>query len=105
MRCIIFVERKITTRVLASLLSSIEVLSPAFRFQSLAGKNSGSNDMNHKHQQNVVESFRNGEVGIIGVVAAKLCELLRGHDSLEAFWKKFKFSCFEVDHKIRGTIL
>lgn len=65
MRCIIFVERKITTRVLASLLSSIEVLSPAFRFQSLAGKNSGSNDMNHKHQQNVVESFRNGEVNVL----------------------------------------
>lgn len=64
MRCIIFVERKIATRVLASLLGSIEVLSSRLRFQPLAGKSSGLNVMNHKLQQHVVDSFRDGKVSI-----------------------------------------
>jgi ERCC4-related helicase len=68
MRCIIFVERKIATRVLASLLGSIEVLSSRFRFQPLAGKGAGLNVMNRKLQQHVVESFRDGEVSISTVI-------------------------------------
>lgn len=70
-------ERKIATRVLASLLSSIEDVSPGFRFQSLAGKGAGLNVMNRKAQQDVVESFRDGKVGIFDVVVTKLCELLK----------------------------
>lgn len=58
-------ERKIATRVLASLLSSIKALSSGFRFHSLAGKSAGLNVMNRKLQQDVVESFRDGKVGIL----------------------------------------
>ncbi|KAG0565599.1 hypothetical protein KC19_7G000600 [Ceratodon purpureus] len=65
MRCIIFVERKIATRVLASLLGSIEVLSSRLRFQPLAGKSAGLNVMNRKLQQHVVESFRDGKVNVL----------------------------------------
>lgn len=82
MRCIIFVERKIATRVLASLLSGIKALSPGFRFQSLAGKGAGLNVMNRKVQQDVVEAFRDGKVGIFRVAAAKLCKFLQGHRCL-----------------------
>jgi len=71
------VERKIATRVLASLLSGIKALSSGFRFQSLAGKSAGLNVMSRKVQQDVVESFRDGKVGIFGVIVAKLCKLLQ----------------------------
>lgn len=79
MRCIIFVERKIATRVLASLLSSLELLSSKLRFQPLSGKSTGFNVMNRKLQQHVVESFRDGEVSISDVFFPKLHNLLEGH--------------------------
>lgn len=63
MRCIIFVERKITTRVLASLLGDIDFLSQ-LSFKPLAGKSAGLNEMNRKNQQLIVDSFRNGKVDV-----------------------------------------
>jgi len=63
MRCIIFVERKIATLVLANLLSDIKALSLGFRFQSLAGKGVGLNVMNCKVHQDVVEAF--GDVRLV----------------------------------------
>ena len=89
MRCIIFVERKIATRVLASLLGSIEVLSSRLCFQPLAGKSAGLNVMNRKLQQHVVEAFRDGKVSINVIVfpyRATHWEVLGSDCVIQKFW-------------------
>jgi ERCC4-related helicase len=62
MRCIVFVERKIATKVLAYFLSSIAMFASSLQFQSLAGKTEGMDAMTRKSQQEAVQSFRAGHV-------------------------------------------
>ncbi len=62
MRCIVFVERKIATKVLADFLSSIAMFASSLQFQPLAGKTEGMDAMTRKLQQEAVQSFRAGHV-------------------------------------------
>jgi endoribonuclease Dicer len=65
MRCIVFVERKIATKVLAYFLSSIAMFASSLQFRSLAGKTEGMDSMTRKLQQEAVQSFRAGHVNVL----------------------------------------
>ncbi|KAH8932656.1 hypothetical protein BDL97_19G085500 [Sphagnum fallax] len=65
MRCIVFVERKIATKVLADFLSSIAMFASSLQFQPLAGKTEGMDAMTRKLQQEAVQSFRAGHVNVL----------------------------------------
>ncbi|TVU03862.1 hypothetical protein EJB05_50575 [Eragrostis curvula] len=64
LRCIVFVERVITSIVLQSLLSSIEHMS-GWTVEHMAGNKSGWHSQSRKKHMEIVDSFRSGKVHLI----------------------------------------
>ncbi|CAN1181609.1 Endoribonuclease Dicer homolog 2 [Linum perenne] len=71
-RCIIFVERVITSVVLQSLLSDLLPQLVSWKTEYIAGNRPGSQNQTRKTQNNIVEEFRKGTVNII--VATSILE-------------------------------
>ncbi|KAF8378092.1 hypothetical protein HHK36_029428 [Tetracentron sinense] len=71
LRCIIFVERVITSIVLQSLLSQLPQLS-GWKTTYMAGNQSGLQSQTRKEQIKIIEAFREGMVNII--VATQILE-------------------------------
>ncbi|CAJ2657950.1 unnamed protein product [Trifolium pratense] len=72
MRCIVFVERVITARVLEVLLNTLLPKYISWRAKSIAGNNSKLQNQSRKCQNEIVEEFRDGLVNII--VATSILE-------------------------------
>jgi endoribonuclease Dicer len=62
MRCIVFVERVITARVLEVLLNTLFPKYNSWRAKSIAGNNSKLQSQSRKCQNQIVEEFRDGLV-------------------------------------------
>uniref|UniRef100_J3LQI0 Uncharacterized protein n=2 Tax=Oryza brachyantha TaxID=4533 RepID=J3LQI0_ORYBR len=71
LRCIVFVERVITSIVLEPLLSSIHQMS-GWIVKHMAGNRSGLQSQSRKNHTEIVESFRQGKVHII--IATQILE-------------------------------
>ncbi|KAF0920587.1 hypothetical protein E2562_035731 [Oryza meyeriana var. granulata] len=71
LRCIVFVERVITSIVLQALLSSIHQMS-GWIVKHMAGNRSGLQSQSRKNHTEIVESFRKGKVHII--IATQILE-------------------------------
>ncbi|KAM0928777.1 hypothetical protein ACQ4PT_001981 [Festuca glaucescens] len=71
LRCIVFVERVITSIVLESLLSSISQMS-GWNVKYMAGDNSALHPQSRKKHTEIVDSFRSGKVHLI--VATQVLE-------------------------------
>ncbi|CAN1236292.1 Endoribonuclease Dicer homolog 2, partial [Linum grandiflorum] len=71
-RCIIFVERVISSVVLQLLLSDLLPEEVSWKTKYIAGNNSGVNTQTRKTQNEIVEEFRRGTVNII--VATSILE-------------------------------
>uniref|UniRef100_A0A0D9VVX7 Uncharacterized protein n=1 Tax=Leersia perrieri TaxID=77586 RepID=A0A0D9VVX7_9ORYZ len=71
LRCIVFVERVITSIVLEPLLSSIHQMS-GWVVKHMAGNRSGLQSQSRKNHTEIVESFRKGKVHII--IATQILE-------------------------------
>ncbi|WJX27542.1 hypothetical protein P8452_16351 [Trifolium repens] len=72
MRCIVFVERVITARVLEVLLNTLFPKYNSWRAKSIAGNNSKLQNQSRKCQNQIVEEFRDGLVNVI--VATSILE-------------------------------
>jgi endoribonuclease Dicer len=61
LRCIVFVERVITSIVLESLLSSINHIS-GWTVEYMAGNKNGLHSQSRRKHTEIVDSFRSGKV-------------------------------------------
>ncbi|WVZ59750.1 hypothetical protein U9M48_009852 [Paspalum notatum var. saurae] len=71
LRCIVFVNRVITSIVLESLLSTINPMS-GWSIRHMAGKNSGLNHQSRNAHMEIIDSFREGKVNLI--IATQILE-------------------------------
>lgn len=71
-RCIIFVERVVTSIVLQALLSVVLPKYCNWQTKYIAGNNSGLLSQTRKHQNEIVEEFRSGKVNVL--VATSILE-------------------------------